>query len=24
VFDMNKPGNLLDVVSGKAVGTTVK
>lgn len=24
VFDMNKPGNLLDVVSGKAVGTIVK
>lgn len=24
VFDMNKPGNLLDVVSGKQVGTIVK
>jgi uridylate kinase len=24
VFDMNKPGNLLDVVSGKAVGTIVQ
>jgi uridylate kinase len=24
VFDMNKPGNLLDVVSGKAVGTIVR
>ena len=24
VFDMNKPGNLLDVVNGKAVGTIVR
>jgi uridylate kinase len=24
VFDMNKPGNLMDVVSGKQVGTIVK